>query len=389
MRGVKANFTDIRFSMLEDFIGKGDRRLSRTIYQAWANGAGMDSWWEGIDAAYNAWVTAYRQSVPDAVLAGTEDHPQLPAFNYDLGDRLPWDRIDTGISKDWLKQDWANALEAATVPDCSFDSCSHCGICGVDFGHNIVLPALPVPAIVKQPQGEHRPKAVQRFRVTFSKQGSMRLVGHLDLLRLWERACRRAQLPLAFSGGFHPSPRISTASALALGYVSKGEVVDIELIEHMPVETLQRRLSDQLPTELEVVDAIALDLSEPSATKALAAAEYICTVQARQAVDWDDIVTGILSESEIWLDKTSKSGKAYRVNGRELLYQLSVETCEKTRAKLRYLGCCRNDGTMLRPGQLVDMLATQIPDSVELHLGFVERQKLIFSSIGSDCNKIL
>ncbi|MEO0355157.1 MAG: TIGR03960 family B12-binding radical SAM protein [Cyanobacteria bacterium P01_A01_bin.3] len=380
MRGVKANFTDIRFSMLEDFIGKGDRRLSRTIYQAWANGAGMDSWWEGIGAAYNAWVTAYRQSVPDAVLAGTDEHPQLPAFNYELDDRLPWDRIDTGISKDWLKQDWGNALEAATVPDCSFDSCSHCGICGVDFGHNIVLPALPVPEIAKQPQGEHRPKAVQRFRVTFSKQGNMRLVGHLDLLRLWERACRRAKLPLAFSGGFHPSPRISTASALALGHVSRGEVVDIELIEAMPVEELRDRLSAQLPSELEIVETIELSLDAPSATKALSAAEYVCNVEAQQPVDWQNTINQILSETEIWLDKTSKSGRAYRVNGRELLYQLSIQTSEETRTTLCYQGCCRNDGTMLRPLQVMDMLAQYLPDSIELHLNFVERQRLIFQA---------
>ncbi|MEO1131715.1 MAG: TIGR03960 family B12-binding radical SAM protein, partial [Cyanobacteria bacterium J06639_1] len=304
MRGVKVNFTDVRFSILEDFIGKGDRSLSQMIYQAWKQGAGMDSWWESIDKAYSAWVRAYYTSQGKAL---PEDGalPDLPAFHYDVDDPLPWDSIDTGIDKQWLKDDFHKAMEAATVPDCSFEGCSHCGICGIDFGHNIVLPALPIPDI--QPT-EIQTKSLQRVRVTYAKLGSMRFIGHLDLLRLWERACRRAKLPLAFSGGFHPSPRISPATALSLGFTSREEIVDIELHDRLDLDRFRETLAAQLPQELPIRDVSEISLKAPSANKSMLSAEYELTVTSDRELAWEAIAAEVLAARELWLEKTTKSG---------------------------------------------------------------------------------
>ena len=68
-----------------------------------------------------------------------------------------------------------------------------------------------------------------RYRITFSKTGTLRYIGHLDLHKIWERTLRRAGLPLAYSQGFHPSPKIQLASALPLGFLGRAEVVDIWL----------------------------------------------------------------------------------------------------------------------------------------------------------------
>jgi hypothetical protein len=77
--------------------------------------------------------------------------------------RPPWDHLDTGIDKQWLKEDLHRALEAATVPDCSFEGCSHCGICGPDFGHNVVVPPPPIPDFAGHFQPN--PERVQRSRL--------------------------------------------------------------------------------------------------------------------------------------------------------------------------------------------------------------------------------
>ena len=66
-----------------------------------------------------------------------------------------------------------------------------------------------------------------RIRITFSKQGALRYTGHLDLHNLWERAARRAAIPLAYSQGFHPQPKIQLAAALPLGFSSRAEVCSI------------------------------------------------------------------------------------------------------------------------------------------------------------------
>ena len=93
------------------------------------------------------------------------------------------------------------------------------------------------PPAIPQFAGEFVPNTTkaQRLRVWFGKQGDMALVSHLDLMRLFDRVMRRAGLPIAFTGGFHPNPRISLASALALGATSSGEIVDFELTQ--PVDS--------------------------------------------------------------------------------------------------------------------------------------------------------
>ena len=209
LRWAKVNFTDVRISAMEDFVGRGDRRLGSVVRRAWELGAGMDSWWESLETAFNAWT----QAIDEAGL--TLKYRQVDQGEWNVMDTaegassldapLPWDHLDTGIDKTWLKEDLHRALEAATVPDCSFEGCSHCGVCGPDFGHNIVVPPPPIPAFAghSQPSSER----VQRLRVTLGKLGSMALLGHLDLVRLFDRALRRAGLPIAFTGGFHPGPR--------------------------------------------------------------------------------------------------------------------------------------------------------------------------------------
>ncbi|MFN9173758.1 MAG: TIGR03960 family B12-binding radical SAM protein, partial [Synechocystis sp.] len=184
MRGVKVNYTDIRISAMEDFVGRGDRRLGPVVRRAWELGAGMDAWWENQDKAYGAWAQAIAEADLTWKYRQVEDG-EWNIFDGETRDEnlydapLPWDHLDTGIDKTWLKEDLFKALAAATVPDCSFDGCSHCGVCGVDFGHNIIAPVPPIPAF----DGDFKPNVdrVQRLRVWFGKQGSMALVSHLDL----------------------------------------------------------------------------------------------------------------------------------------------------------------------------------------------------------------
>src|SRR5512136_271004 len=79
--------------------------------------------------------------------------------------------------------------------------------------------------------GPFESKKTMRLRITFSKNGALRYAGHLDLQTTWERTVRRAGLPLAYTHGFHPGPKIQIASALPLGFIGRAEIVDIWLDE--------------------------------------------------------------------------------------------------------------------------------------------------------------
>ncbi|MDM9380908.1 TIGR03960 family B12-binding radical SAM protein [Chlorogloeopsis sp. ULAP01] len=422
LKGVKVNFTDVRISAMEDFIGRGDRTLAQVLRRAWELGAGMDSWFDNIEQAYNAWGNAiaeagltwkYRQvengewnlfqkedtrkedtgrwghgevgNIFDNFSASERLNlfasNQTPSSTqYSLDKPLPWDHLDTGIDKKWLKEDLKRALEAATVPDCSFDGCSHCGVCSTDFGHNIVISPPPIPEFT----GQFVPNTtkVQRLRVWFGKQGDMALLSHLDLMRLFDRAIRRVGLPIAFTGGYHPTPRISVAWALPLGATSSGEIVDFELTQSLDVNTFRQTLAQALPNDIPIYEVVQLDLKAPAATQVLDAAEYLLTVDTQTPAtpsQWQGWIDTIEHKKEIWSEQTTKSGKSQLINLRDRLFELELmqitSNSPESVAILRYLGSCRHDGILLRPEQILFMLE-QVA-GLEFQLLHIHRNRLV------------
>lgn len=91
-----------------------------------------------------------------------------------------------------------------------------------------------------------------RVRIRFRKEGDLRLIGHHDLARAWERAFRRAQIPLRMSEGFHPKPKMVFASALTMGAVGADEVLDVELAEARSADDLVSSLAPRLPESLRI-----------------------------------------------------------------------------------------------------------------------------------------
>ncbi|GAB4225545.1 MAG: TIGR03960 family B12-binding radical SAM protein [Stanieria sp.] len=383
LKGVKVNYTDVRISAMEDFVGRGDRSLAVVVRRAWELGAGMDSWWENLNQAYQAWENA----IAEAGLTWKYRQVEKGEWNIfqdqnSLDAPLPWDHLNTGIDKEWLKADLQRALEAATVPDCAFDGCSHCGVCSTDFGHNIVVPPPPIPEFVGHYQPNHTRK--QKIRVWFGKHGSMALVSHLDLVRLFDRAVRRAALPISYTGGFHPGPRISIANALSLGTTSSGEIVDFELTEDLLLEDFRERLATQLPQDLPIYQVEEVEITSPAATGLLEKAEYLITVATEQDCSWDDWQTWLEKinlTQEFWWKKTTKSGKKQQINLRDYLFDLKIESENPSQSNsfvLRYLGSCRNDGTKLLPEQLVYMLE-QVTQQ-KFNLLKVHRERLILGN---------
>ena len=384
VRGVKVNYTDVRISAMEDFVGRGDRRLGQVVRRAWELGAGMDAWWESLDKAYGAWAQAIEEADLTWKYRLVEDgewnifHGDTPDENvYDAP--LPWDHLDTGIDKTWLKNDLFKALEAATVPDCSFDGCSHCGVCGVDFGHNIIAPVPPIPIF----DGDFKPNTdrVQRLRVWFGKQNSMALVSHLDLVRLFDRAMRRTGLPIAFTGGFHPGPRISIANALPLGSSSSGEIVDFDLTEILDPGEFRQRLAAVLPVDLPVYRVEEVDPKSPAVTQLLAQARYqvqLITEEPVTLTQWQTWTEEILARGEILWEKTTKRGKKVTLNLREQLLDLSILEMKSEGVTVDYMGNCRNDGTQLQPRNLA-YLFEQV-SGISIQLGSIHRLGLMLDN---------
>ena len=275
---VKSNWTSIRISAMEDFIGRGDRSLCDVVRRSWELGAHKATWWDGAESSFKSFDRAieeagltwkYRQVVNgewdvleklgDGEYRGqggggkggsTEERWRIPAWTR----RFPWDHIDTGIAKWWLKADLQKALEGITVPDCSHSGvCTECGVCGDEFGENVVAEVPPLPVF----EGHYEPdgRRTQRLRFRFTKDGKESFIGHLDTLRLLERACRRASLPVSMTRSPYSSrPRISTAMALPLGASSEAEMMEIVLTERMNPEDVRARLAEELPAGMRLTE---------------------------------------------------------------------------------------------------------------------------------------
>jgi radical SAM-linked protein len=119
-----------------------------------------------------------------------------------------------------------------------------------------------------------------RLRITFSKTGALRYTGHLDLHKIWERTVRRADLPLAYSQGFHPQPRLQLASALPLGFLGQQEVMDLWL--EMPVGSATTLFLDLLqraaPPGLTILNIEEVDSHLPALQTQVQAADYEVTL---------------------------------------------------------------------------------------------------------------
>jgi radical SAM-linked protein len=116
-----------------------------------------------------------------------------------------------------------------------------------------------------------------RLRIKFSKTEEMRYTSHLDLFRAWERTLRRASLPLAYSQGFKPHPRINLASALPLGFTSSCEIADIWLEQEIPLEQIASALDRASPPGMQISQIQEIDERTPALQSQLKASKYLIT----------------------------------------------------------------------------------------------------------------
>ncbi len=325
IRNIKINFTDVRISAIEDFLGRGDRRLAPVIEAAWRSGAGMDAWFESQDRAYNAWSKAITEAGLSSQLRELEIGNWGSAQTLEKNDLisfcnkpLPWDHIDTGIDKTWLIKDLQKALNATIVPDCSFDKCSNCGVCGPELGHNQIIPATSIPAR-EEPQLPHSARKC-RIRIQFSKTMPMHLISHLDLIRLLERALRRSELPISYSGGFHPLPRLQIALALPLGVEGLGEWMDIDFFEEINPLTMKKTLQQYLPKGIHLLQSISIPIQKAKLSQELLQANWHFQLQGEKGLVLD------LEKSEYAIEEI--------VNSKELIW---VDTDKKGRSRKRDL----------------------------------------------------
>jgi radical SAM family uncharacterized protein/radical SAM-linked protein len=237
--GLKFKWHDAGMSVMEGVLSRGDRRLSAVIERAYESGARFDGWSE--EFKFDLWKDALEKEGLSMDFYASRERR--------LDEILPWDHIDAGITKEFLKEDLERALKMEETPDCKFSRCTQCGVCDHRVIKNISYPAgagsLDAGYVKRAETAQAT--AHMRARLKFSKTGDMRFLGHLELKECVERAIRRTRLPIAYSLGHHPHPKLSFSNPIPLGMESVAEYADIEFYSPVQVASLAQRLDSALP----------------------------------------------------------------------------------------------------------------------------------------------
>lgn len=173
-----------------------------------------------------------------------------------------------------------------------------------------------------------------KLRLKYAKRDRVKYISHLDLMRAIERALRRAKLPVDFTQGFNPRPKMTFAAALPVGATSVGEYMDIEFFREISVQDLVIWLNRCLPTGLEVIAAEVLGEKDIKLSD-LNAAIYEVEIFMGNAVE-KELVQGIsqlLNSEEIIIEKTTK-GRVRQVNIAPLIHNIEIREMNQGRAKL-------------------------------------------------------
>ena len=241
--GVQVKWQDPRVSMIEGVWARGDRKLNTVLINAWKSGCRFDGWTDFFN--YYRWITVFKESGinPKKYTGGCSDTQQP----------LPWDHINIGVDRSFLMKEKERAAGGKLTDDCRTGSCSGCGVCDFDAlkpvsfhdQKNIFLKETPV----SEPE---RSEISIKYWVNFKKMGSARFLGHLEMVKIFIRSLRREKIPLKYSNGFHPMPRVSFGDTLPMGMQSEQEQMRITLTESMDPEELISRLARQMPNGLEI-----------------------------------------------------------------------------------------------------------------------------------------
>ena len=282
-RGISLKLHNPETSLLEGAFARGDQALGRVIEEAMARGCRFDGWSESFD--FITWTGAFRTCGLDPAAYACRTFGQEES--------LPWDNVQSGVTREFLKREYQRALTAEITENCRVE-CGHCGL-GCKDGGTTALGKPAVPGIGPENKREgalqtpkihpHSQELTTRIRMKYSKTGRIRFLSHLDLMTLFQRAAARAGIPVSFSRGFNPHPKISFGPALSVGMESEAEYLDMETDPFVDVPQITGNLNNTLPKGIRIIESRVIPRNFPSLSGSISRYVYEVGVPEPYALD--------------------------------------------------------------------------------------------------------
>lgn len=295
IRGTRLSCSNPDESWLEALLSRGDRKIADTLERAYELGARFDGWHDYLKL--DAWRKAIEETGVD--------------LDRELGERdrsapLPWDILDAGVRKGYLRAELRRSLKEHATKDCKWGHCYRCGIPGdgddvrlaeatlqthsdsthmtpAGLSQSAESPSNPTSRTTKRLLSQ--PPLYRRYRVRFEKIGDARFLSHRQTMDALERAFRAAGAPVRYSEGFNPHVRLSMGPALALGVEGKREYLDIDCTGPLGRHHLNNA-NRMLPVGLKLLNSEALIQGAASLGKMASTARY--SIQPHSSIAWPE-----------------------------------------------------------------------------------------------------
>jgi radical SAM family uncharacterized protein/radical SAM-linked protein len=267
IRQHKKRRLDIKYqspevSYIEAVLSRADEGIFPAIESVYKKGGKFEEWREGFD--YSRWQESFQEN-------GIDPQRYLKCDNM-----KPWDIVDVGVSKDFLEREFQRSQSGEITKNCFYEECVNCQACDGDrakhyenqdkyLGTAHGAPKEVIPAV---------------YRVKYMVGEPYRYASHLDITRTIYRTLRRSDLPIRYTQGFSPIPRVSFGPPKSVGQTSKGDFFDLYL-ESEYIGNISRELNTRLPKGIRVLDIRALNPRTPSLSSSINLIQYEVEINQR------------------------------------------------------------------------------------------------------------
>ena len=248
-KSLELRWHDPQMSQVEGVFSRGGTELAAALESAYHAGDVFTSWQECFSP--EIWSRVFQENaIDEALLLGPRGET----------DELPWDFVNSGMSKRFLKQERARAFAEKPTPDCRYHSCRQCGVCSDREASSLLERQAAEGSITHRLNRGSRDQEETAsgplpgrsqdlgtkgayIRLWYAKEGPAKYLSQLELQTVTHRMLRKAGLPLAFSRGFHPQPLVSFSRALPVGVASQKECLSVCLRHALQETDLLSRLN--------------------------------------------------------------------------------------------------------------------------------------------------
>ncbi|MCG8470800.1 MAG: TIGR03960 family B12-binding radical SAM protein [Desulfobacterales bacterium] len=351
---LKWGSTDI--SWLEGIWSRGDRRLTSLLIRAWKKGCRLDGWSEHMN------LPMWQEAVEEEGI----DWSLLCERPRGLDEPMPWDHIDSGVSRRYLEKERMRALKACVTPDCRYGTCTGCGIC--DF--KTIKPIICLPEEEKtkaEVPFRERPKAYtpRKLTFTYSKVKDARYFGHLEFANVMVKVFKRAGISIETTHGYNPRPKMTFSDPIPLGMESYAEEFVVTVLSDLGIDEIKERLNTHLIEGIDVTN-----ISHFVKTKGLVDKAFRYEVSSYKPFFDVNKMNDFINSSHFTIEKKGKKGNIKEYDLKDFVRDITIHTPSQLTIDLQSVG-----GVVIRPDLAVAHIFS-LDDEATSGLGLVKRCRL-------------